>query len=126
MSPILNACGWAINSHIRMTLRLGAVLGRSDRLLTFLPPPDEERLAASLVRALGSLVDGDGRRVGGRGDLAHAVVVQAGLLFRLFGEFVARRVLGLQRTAFEEMDRLIEHAGVAGGHDVAARRERQP
>lgn len=26
IGPILNACGWAVNSHLRMTLRLGALL----------------------------------------------------------------------------------------------------
>jgi hypothetical protein len=38
LAPILNACGWAVNSRIRMTLRLGRALTQEAKL-----PPGTER-----------------------------------------------------------------------------------
>ncbi len=58
LAPILNACGWAVNSRIRMTLRLGGVLTQeakvplgSERQLTD-PYADDNRMRNLVITLL--------------------------------------------------------------------------
>ena len=57
---------------------------------------------------------------------ARRVLVQARGLRRADRQVVVRLLVRIDRAAFEEGHRLVEHAGVAGRLDVAAQRERQP
>ena len=59
-------------------------------------------------------------------DGSHTVVIQTGRFLRPIGQIVIRVLLGVYRAALDEVDRLIQHAGVPGVQDVAARRQRQP
>ena len=53
-------------------------------------------------------------------DGAHAVLVEAGGSRRAAGQVVVRVVAGVHRAALEEVDRLVQDAGVAGRRHVAA------
>ncbi len=57
---------------------------------------------------------------------SHTMLVQAGRLARPARKIIVRVVLGIERAAFEEMNRLIQHPGVAGRQYIAARRQWQP
>ncbi len=59
-------------------------------------------------------------------DGSDTVLVKTRGLFRAPGQIVIRVFIGFYRAALEEVDGLIQHAGVPGGEDIAARRERQP
>src|SRR5207237_3905172 len=59
-------------------------------------------------------------------DGAHTMLVKTRLLWRLLGQIVVRRLPGFERATLKEMHRFVEHAGVAGGEQVTAGRERQP
>ena len=54
------------------------------------------------------------------------MVVQACRLFGAHGQIVIGVFIRVYRSALEEVDGLIQHAGIPRGEDIAARRERQP
>ena len=57
---------------------------------------------------------------------AYAVVVETGPVIGHAGQVVVRILVGVERPAFDEVNLFLEHAGVAGGVDVAARGQGQP
>lgn len=72
VAPILNACGWAVNRRIRMTLKLGHMLTKEATL-----PPDSHR------KLLDPYADNNGRR---NFLLTVLVIVLAGFLWYI-GQF---------------------------------------
>ncbi len=59
-------------------------------------------------------------------DGSDAVLVQTGRFFRPAGQIVIRVLLRVYRAAFDEVDGFVQHPGVPGVQNVAARRQRQP
>ena len=59
-------------------------------------------------------------------DGADTVLVQAGHFVGPLGQIVVGVVLCVDRAAFQEVNRFIQHAGVAGAQNVAARCQWQP
>ena len=59
-------------------------------------------------------------------DSAHTVLVNAGRFRRAARQIVVGVVPGVHRATFQELDRFIEHAAVAGRLHIACGHERQP
>ena len=59
-------------------------------------------------------------------DRAHAMVIQARNLFGARGKIVIRIFIRADLPSFQERNRLIQHARIAGGGNIAADRQRQP
>ena len=55
-----------------------------------------------------------------------AMLIQAGRFFRPAGQIIIRVLFRAYRTSFNEMDRLIQYAGIACAQNIAACSQRQP
>ena len=59
-------------------------------------------------------------------DRSHAVLIQGILLARPGGKTVIGILVGVDRTAFEEGNNLVQHACIRSAPDIAADRQGQP
>src|SRR5678810_587856 len=59
-------------------------------------------------------------------DGTNTMFIQRGRCFGAMGQVIVRFLFRLKGTAFEKLNRLIEHTGVGNARDVAAGGVRQP